>query len=80
MADTYSINEIASMETLVDVAYTIKKNPARVEECHGMHTFDEDEELSRDIVSIKIEVKDGLWIDITDRLTEGEKKHLLNNI
>jgi hypothetical protein len=80
MAETYSINEIASLETLVDVAYTIKSNPPRVEECHGMHTFDEDEETSRDILSVRIEVKEGLWIDITDRLTDGEKRHILNNI
>ena len=80
MAETYSINEIASMETLVDVAYTIKKNPQRVEECHGFHTFDEDEELSRDIASVRIEVKEGLWIDITDRLTERERRHILNNL
>lgn len=49
----------------------------RVEECHGYHTF-EDTKVEFIINSIRIRVADS-FIDITDRLTDEEKKLLIKN-
>jgi len=49
----------------------------RVEECHGYHTF-EDTKEEFIINSIRIRVADS-FIDITDRLTDAEKKLLIKN-
>jgi hypothetical protein len=45
----------------------------REEECHGFHTFIDQDELSNEIKKITIRVKDK-EIDITNRLTKYELK------
>lgn len=72
--------ESYNFETYVSVKFTYKKNPARVEEFHGTHEFNEDEEINREIESVKITLSDGEEIDITDRLTKQERKSILNDL
>lgn len=50
--------------------------PKRVEECHGNHEFDEADEVDRELISFKIHLIDGS-IDLTDRLTDDEKKKIV---
>jgi hypothetical protein len=45
----------------------------REEECHGFHTFIDQDELSNEIKKVTIRVK-GTEIDITNRLTKDELK------
>ena len=51
--------------------------PKRIEECHGYHEFDEDEEKQRRIVSFKILLDNGEEMDIASVLTEEMKKKIL---
>ena len=57
--------------TLVNVQKEVTYSDSiREEECHGFHTFIDQEEISNEIkVVIKVLGKD---IDITNRLTKGE--------
>jgi len=54
----------------VDLETTYKLEE-RVEECHGLHTFIDSEEISSQIIRVVIKTKDG-DIDITNRLTKEE--------
>ena len=54
----------------VDIEKTYKLEE-RVEECHGLHTFLDSEEISSQIIRVVIKTKDG-DIDITNRLTKEE--------
>jgi len=62
---------------VADIKVKVEVRPARVEECHGLHYFNDDEEISRTLLSAVISVG-GLTIDITDRLTERERESLLD--
>jgi tRNA U54 and U55 pseudouridine synthase Pus10 len=58
--------------TLVNVQKEVKySTDIREEECHGFHTFIDQEELSNEINRVVIKVL-GKDIDITDRLTKEE--------
>jgi hypothetical protein len=58
--------------TLVNVQKEVKySTDIREEECHGFHTFIDQEELSNEINRVVIKVL-GKDIDITDRLTKDE--------
>jgi tRNA U54 and U55 pseudouridine synthase Pus10 len=58
--------------TLVNVQKEVKySTDIREEECHGFHTFIDQEELSNEINRVIIKVL-GKDIDITDRLTKEE--------
>ena len=80
MSNNYQENDTFNFETYVTVTFTYKRNPTRVEECHGYHEFNEDEEIKREIDSVKILLSDGQEIDITSKLTKEEQKILLNDI
>jgi hypothetical protein len=54
----------------VDLETTYKLEE-RVEECHGLHTFLDSQEISCQIIRVVIKTKDG-DIDITNRLTKEE--------
>jgi hypothetical protein len=66
--ETISLNyyTLAHIEKMVTFSSSIRE-----EECHGFHTFIDQEELSNDIVKVSIKVKD-TEIDITKRLTKEE--------
>jgi len=65
--------------TLVNIEKeAIYRSEIREEECHGIHTFIDNEELSNNIVSVVIKVL-GQEIDITNRLNKNELE-LLNKI
>ena len=58
--------------TLVNVQKEVKySTDIREEECHGFHTFIDQEEVSNEINRVVIKVL-GKDIDITDRLTKDE--------
>jgi len=58
--------------TLVNVQKEVKySTDIREEECHGFHTFIDQEELSNEINRVVIKIL-GKEIDITDRLTKDE--------
>ena len=80
MSHNYQVIDTFNFETSVDIKYTYKKNPPRIEECHGLHEFNEDEEISREVDSVKILLSSGEEIDITDRLTKEEKRSIKNDL
>lgn len=51
--------------------------PKRIEECHGYHEFDEDEEKQRKLISFKILLDSGEELDISSVLTEEMKNKIL---
>lgn len=58
--------------TLVNIERQVKySTDVRVEECHGFHTFIDQEVVSNEIVRVCIKVKD-YEINITNRLTKEE--------
>lgn len=70
-----------TLDTDIKIEFTYKTNPARIEECHGMHEFNEDEEVGRQVLKVEIILgEDKKPIDITDRLTTQELKQLVNGI
>ena len=76
MANNYQEIDTFNFETYVSIIFTYKKYPPRIEEGHGFHKFNEDEEISREVDSVKIFISDE-EIDITSRLTEEEKSKIL---
>jgi len=70
--DVKHYNLILELEVGLNITYELF--PDRVEECHGYHTFNEDEEVGRELESVIIHLDNGKKIDLTDRLTEEEKK------
>jgi hypothetical protein len=48
-----------------------------IEEGHGFHEMIDEEEINRKITQAYIELKNGIIIDITDRLTKEEKKKII---
>jgi hypothetical protein len=70
MSNTESI--YLNYYTLVNVEKEVTYSTSlREEECHGLHTFIDQEELSNDITRVVIKVC-GKEIDITSRLTKEE--------
>lgn len=68
--------EKIEIEAVATVELTIECHPQRVEECHGLHTFDEDEVVDTKLERVCIETPEG-EIDLTDRLTTGELAAIL---
>lgn len=71
MSNTYNQEEQHEIEAVVSLTVTYKSNPPRVEECHGLHTFNEDEAVSSSVERVTLWTCAG-ELDITDRLTTGE--------
>lgn len=64
--------EYATYNSLVEIQrQTGYSYSTRVEECHGLHTFIDQEVISDDILKVTLKVN-GSEIDITDRLTKEE--------
>lgn len=80
MFEKYQENDNFNFETNVTVTYIYKRNPSRVEECHGYHEFNEDKEIDREIESVHILLSNEEPIDITSRLTKEELKKILNDL
>ena len=70
--DVKHFDVILELEVGLNITYELF--PDRVEECHGYHTFNEDEEVGREVESVIIHLDNGKKIDLTDRLTDEEKK------
>lgn len=70
--DVKHFKVILELEVGLNITYELF--PERVEECHGYHTFNEDEEVDRELESVIIHLDNGEKIDLTARLTDEEKK------
>jgi hypothetical protein len=66
--ETIYLNHYTLLNVEKEVTYS---SSIREEECHGMHTFIDQEELSNEIIKVVIKVM-GQEIDITKRLTKQE--------
>lgn len=73
-----SIPETFHFDAEADVNIIIDAHPPRTEECHGIHIFDESEEVDRELLSFKVRVGEN-EIDFTSRLTPEEKKLIVES-
>lgn len=64
------LNSLVQIMTQTGYSYS-----SRVEECHGFHTFIDQEIISEEVTSVVLKVN-GNEIDITNRLTKDELKLL----
>jgi len=81
MSKYYDESDTFTFDTDVSIKFFYKSNPPRIEECHGLHEFNEDEEVGRETFKVEIILGEGeKTIDITDRLTKEELKQLANGI
>ena len=71
VTDQFYFDCIAEVSIIYDVY------PKRTEEGHGFHDFNEDEEVNRELISFRISLGTGEEIDITSRLTEEEKRKII---
>ena len=60
------------IDCIVEADFDVDIQPMRVEECHGLHLFD-DTSYEVDKLRVYIDIA-GIQIDITSRLTESELK------
>lgn len=65
-----TFNSLVEIKTQTGYRYS-----TRTEECHGEHTFIDQEVISEDVITVKLKVN-GSEIDITNRLTKEELKLL----
>jgi len=80
MSHVESISQNMYFDAEAEVLIHYDVQPARVEECHGFHQFNEDEEKSRELVNFKILLDSGEEMDISSVLTEEMKKKILDCI
>ena len=73
--ETIYLNHYTLLNVEKEVTYS---SSIREEECHGIHTFIDQEELTNEISKVVIKVL-GKEIDITNRLTK-EELSLLNKL
>lgn len=66
------------IDCFVDAEVNIDVQPIRVEECHGLHSFD-DTSVEVELKKVYIEVG-GVIIDITDRLRAEEIKAIEDSL
>jgi hypothetical protein len=66
--ETIYLNYYALVNVEKEATYS---STIREEECHGIHTFIDQEELSNNIIRVVIKIL-GQEIDITNRLTKNE--------
>ena len=67
------------LECMVEVEENWEYHPPRVEECHGYHSFSEDELIDSKIVKVALILGHEKSIDITSRLTKEELDSILAN-
>jgi hypothetical protein len=73
--ETIYLNHYTLLNVEKEVTYS---SSIREEECHGIHTFIDQEELTNEISKVVVKVL-GQEIDITNRLTK-EELSLLNKL
>lgn len=66
------------IDCIVEYEVIVNQQPLRIEECHGLHYFD-DSSYEVNLTKVYIEVA-GVQIDITDRLRAEEIKAIEDNI
>ena len=64
-------------DVYIEYEHTYEED-VRIEECHGLHTFYDTTDVSKRIISVKIELSKNKFIDITDRLTIEEIEILMD--
>ena len=75
-----SINQSLFFDCEAEIRIDIEEHPSRVEECHGLHEFSEDEEIGRELQSFKILLDSGEELDIISVLTDEMKKKIIDCI
>ena len=80
MSQVESVSQNMYFDAEAEVLIHYDVHPTRVEECHGLHEFNEDEEKSRELVSFKILLDSGEEMDISSVLTEEMKNKILDCI
>lgn len=73
-----SINQSLYFDCEAEIRIDIVEHPPRVEECHGLHEFNEDEEVGRELQSFKILLDSGEELDIISVLTDEMKKKIMD--
>lgn len=73
-----SVPETLYFDAEAEINVIIDDYPPRVEECHGLHTFDESEEVDRELLTFKVTIGEN-EIDLTNRLTPEEKQLILQS-
>lgn len=72
----YKISETLFFDCEAELEMEFQEYPPRVEEGHGLHTFDEDEEIGKELKSFKILLDSGEELDIISVLTDEMKKKI----
>jgi hypothetical protein len=80
MSRKSSITQTLFFDAEATIRIDIVEHPVRVEECHGKHEFNEDEEVGRQLESFKILLDSGEELDISFSLTEEMKQKILDCI
>lgn len=75
-----SINQSLFFDCEAEIRIDIEEHPSRVEECHGLHEFSEDEEIGRELQRFKILLDSGEELDIISVLTDEMKNKILDCI
>lgn len=71
--------ELGGIEMVVKYCEKVEKHPNRIEECHGLHIFNEDE-VELELIYVEIVVPKGQSINILPLLTEKQKEYIINNL
>ncbi len=72
MSDNYDEIDYFEFDARATVQFFYKRYPTRVEECHGLHEFNEDELIDKKLLYFFVKLADGTIIDLTERLTKEE--------
>jgi hypothetical protein len=75
---TFPIEGLPKSELLVSYNAKMSMTPSRIEECHGVHEFN-DNDICVEVTRVEISIF-GRGVEITRQLTEKEIKALAENI
>jgi hypothetical protein len=78
MSKIYDEIDIFEIECNASVQFFYKSFPPRVEECHGLHEFNEDELINKKLLHFFVTLEDGTTIDLRDRLTSEEVDKIIS--
>jgi len=70
----HNVETIDGAELLV--SYIYEREPMRVEEFHGLHYFDDSNVILK---SVEVVIA-GIGVDITDQLTESQKRKIVKEL
>jgi len=77
MREIYDEIDNFEIEITATVQYFFRRYPERVEECHGLHYFNEDDLIDKKLLNFFVTLPDGTCIDLIDRLTKEEVEKII---